>query len=80
MNQRFYRFSFYFGVFIFSLFFLRTTEKGFFLSKQSFENSFIIKRFYNSYQKVFRFYGFFFSLFLEEQERKGLTKGAFGPQ
>jgi hypothetical protein len=47
-----FRFSFYFGLFIFSLFFLRTTEKGFFLSKQSFENSFIIKRFCNSYQKV----------------------------
>jgi hypothetical protein len=75
MNQIFTDSLFIFGLFILSLFFLRTTEKGFFLSKQSFENSFIIKRFCNYNQKVFRF-SFYcvdsFSLcFLGEQERKG---------
>jgi len=59
---------FIFGLFILSLFFLRTTEKEFLLSKQSFENSFIIKRFFR-----FSFYFglFIFSLFFARTREKG---------
>jgi hypothetical protein len=73
MNQRFCRFSFYSGLFIFSLFFLRTTEKEFLLSKQSFENSFIIKRFcrFSFYFGLF----IFSSFFCKNKRERGLNKG-----